>query len=156
MSSDLMVAVDCSECGERAIEYAIAQAKASGVRLYVAHVIEWSRYSFSTPMENEERHKRREEELQRAYSEIIDPIVARLKEKGLDAKGLVRHGHVADTLNSLAKSNGVTNIVLGPPGHFKTQVACIRQRWQSPGAECGLRCNRCTVDQPNGDNQCQN
>ena len=119
MSSDLMVAVDCSECAERAIEYAIIQAKASGAHLYVAHVIEWSQYSFSTALENAERHKRREEELQRAYSEIINPVVARLKEEGLDAEGLVRHGHVADTLNSLAKSKGVSNIILGRQGTSK-------------------------------------
>lgn len=119
MSASFMVAVDCSECGERAIEYAIAQAKAANARLYVAHVIEWSQFSFSTALENAERHKRREEELQRAYSEIINPVVARLKEEGLDAEGLVRHGHVADTLNSLAKSRGVSNIILGRQGASK-------------------------------------
>ncbi len=119
MSSVLMVAVDCSECGERAIEYAIAQAKASGARLYVAHVIEWSQFSFSTVEENAQRHKRREEELQRAYSEVIDPVVARLKEQGIDAEGLVRHGHVADTLNALARSKGVSNIILGRQGTSK-------------------------------------
>lgn len=122
MSPVLMVAVDCSECGERAVEYAIAQAKASDARLYVAHVIEWSQFSFSTPQENAERHKRREEELQRAHSEIIDPILARLKEEGLDAEGLVKHGHVADTLNSLAKSKGVTNIILGRQGTSKLKT----------------------------------
>lgn len=122
MSPVLMVAVDCSECGERAVEYAIAQAKASDARLYVAHVIEWSQFSFSTPQENAERHKRREEELQRAHSEIIDPILARLKEEGLDAEGLIKHGHVADTLNSLAKSKGVTNIILGRQGTSKLKT----------------------------------
>jgi nucleotide-binding universal stress UspA family protein len=116
MSAALMVAVDCSECGDRAIEYAVTQAKESGARLYVTHIIEWSQYSFSTPMENAERHKRREEELQRAHSEIVDPIVDRLKGEGLDVEGLVRHGHVADTLNALAKSKGVSNIILGRQG----------------------------------------
>ena len=119
MSSAFMVAVDCSECGERAIEYAIVQAKASGARLYVAHVIEWSQFSFSTVEENAQRHKRREEELQRAFSEIINPVVARLKEEGIEAEGLVRHGHVADTLNALAKSKDVSNIILGRQGTSK-------------------------------------
>lgn len=122
MSSVFMVAVDCSECSDRAIEYAVTRAKESNSPLYVAHVIEWSQYSFSTAMENAERHKRREEELQRAHSEIIDPIVNRLKEEGLDVKGLVRHGHVADTLNDLARSNGVTNIILGRQGTSKLKA----------------------------------
>ncbi|MCP4045286.1 MAG: universal stress protein [Gammaproteobacteria bacterium] len=116
MSAILMVAVDCSECGDRAIEYATEHARESGARLYVTHIIEWSRFSFSTVQENAERHKRREEELQRAHSEIVDPIVDRLKAEGLDAEGLVRHGHVADTLNVLAKSKGVSNIILGRQG----------------------------------------
>ncbi|MGA9575356.1 MAG: universal stress protein [Lysobacterales bacterium] len=116
MGSALMVAVDCSECGDRAVKFATEQAKATNARLYVAHVIEWSQFSFSTVQENMERHKRREEEIQRAHAEIVDPIVAGLKAEGIDAEGLVRHGHVADTLNKLAKSNGVINVILGRQG----------------------------------------
>ena len=119
MSSVFMVAVDCSECGNRAIEYAEERAKESNSRLYVAHIIEWSQFSFSTALENAERHKRREEELYRAHTEVVDPIVDRLKSEGINAQGLVRHGHVADTLNSLAKSKGVTNIILGRQGTSK-------------------------------------
>ena len=116
MSSVLMVGVDGSNCGERAVEFAARRAKNSGARLYITYIIEWSPFTFSTAMENAERHQRREEEIQRAHSEIVDPIVDRLKAEGLDAEGLVRHGHVADTLNSLAKSKGVVNIILGRQG----------------------------------------
>ena len=116
MSSVLMVGVDCSECGDRAVEYAADHARKSNARLYIAHVIEWSRFTFSTVEENAERHRRREEEIKRAHSEVVDPIVSRLKSEGLDAEGLVRHGHVADTLHTLAMENGVTNIILGRQG----------------------------------------
>ena len=122
MSSVLMVGVDCSECGERAVEYAAELARTSKARLYVAHVIEWSPFSFSTVEENFERHKRREEELQRAHSEVIGPIVNRLKAEGLEVTWLVRHGHVADTLNTLAVENGVTNIILGRQGTSKLKA----------------------------------
>jgi nucleotide-binding universal stress UspA family protein len=122
MSSVLMVGIDCSECGERAIEYAIDLAKRSDAKLLVAHVIEWSRFSFSTVEENFQRHKRREEELKRAYSEVIDPVVNRLKAEGLSAEGLVRHGNVADTLHELAVENGVTNIILGRQGTSKLKA----------------------------------
>lgn len=124
MSSVLMVGVDCSECGERAVEYAADHTRKSKTKLFIAHVIEWSPYSFSTVEENMERHKRREEEIQRAHLEIIDPIVSKLKSEGLDVAGLVRHGHVAQTMNRLAKENGVTNIILGRNGKskFKKQV----------------------------------
>jgi nucleotide-binding universal stress UspA family protein len=122
MSSVLMVGVDCSECGGRAIEYAAQHAKKAKAKLFVAHVIEWSQFSFSTVEENAQRHKRREEEIQRAHSEVIDPIISRLKSEGLKAEGLVRHGHVADTLNSLAGENGVTNIILGRQGTSKLKA----------------------------------
>jgi len=116
MSSVLMVGVDCSECGDRAVEYAADQARKSNARLYIAHVIEWSQFTFSTVEENAQRHRRREEEIQRAHSEVIDPIVDRLRAEGLDVTGLVRHGHVADTLRALAVENDVTNIILGRQG----------------------------------------
>jgi len=119
MSSVLMVGVDGSDCGERAVEFAARRAKNSGARLFITYIIEWSPFTFSTAMENAERHQRREEEIQRAHSEIVDPIVDRLKAEGLDVEGLVRHGHVADTLNSLAKSKGVVNIILGRQGTSK-------------------------------------
>lgn len=116
MSSVLMVGVDCSDCSNRAIDYAASHAKRSNARLFVAHVIEWSQFSFSTVEENAERHKRREEEIQRAHVEVIDPLVNRLKGEGLDVEGLVRHGHVADTLHALANENDVTNIIVGRQG----------------------------------------
>jgi nucleotide-binding universal stress UspA family protein len=122
MGPALMVGVDCSECGDRAIKYAVEQARKSNTRLYVTHIIEWSPFSFSTVQENAERHKRREEEIQRANDEIIDPIVAALKSEGIDAVGLVQHGNVADTLNALAKSNGVNNIILGRQGMSKLKA----------------------------------
>jgi len=122
MNSVLMVAVDGSECGGRAVDFAAGLAGKSSAKLYVAYVIEWSPFTFSTAMENAERHKRREEEIQRAHSEVVDPIVNRLKSQGLDVEGLVRHGHVADTLNALAKSNGVINIILGRQGTSKLKA----------------------------------
>ena len=122
MSSGLMVGVDGRKCGDRAVEFATRRAKNSGARLYITYIIEWSQFTFSTAMENAERHQRREEEIQRAHSEIVDPIVDRLRAEGLDAEGLVRHGHVADTLNSLAKSKGVVNIIVGRQGASKLKA----------------------------------
>ena len=116
MSHKLLVGVDCSDCSERAVSYAASWAKADADQLVVVHVINWSPYSFSTAMENEQRHKRREAELARAREEIIDPIVNRLKAEGIDASGAIRHGHPAETLNQLASELGVTNIVVGRKG----------------------------------------
>jgi len=112
----MMVGVDGSDCSARAVKYVLAHAKPAGAKVLVTHVIEWSRYSFSTAAENEQRHKRREEEITRANEDIVDPVVSRLKEQGVDAAGLVRHGHVSDTMRSLAKEHKVSSIVVGRQG----------------------------------------
>ena len=116
MENSLLVGVDCSDCSQRALDYAANWAKISKSRLYVVHVIEWSPFSFNTPMENEVRHKRREAELERAHKEIIDPLVESLRAQGVDAEGLIRHGHPAETINQLAAETGVGNIIIGRKG----------------------------------------
>ena len=116
MSAVFMVGVDCSDCSNRAIEYAVNVASTSNSKLVVTHVIEWSAFSFSTVEENSLRHKRREEELERAHQEIIDPLVSKLQSQGLDVTGMVRHGHVAETLNRVARENNVTNLIVGRLG----------------------------------------
>jgi nucleotide-binding universal stress UspA family protein len=116
MDQLLLVGIDCSQCSQRAVEYATGWAKSVNARLIVVHVIEWSPFSFSTPMENEVRHKRREEELARAHAEIVDPIVQELRDQGIDAAGLIRHGHPAETINQLAGEVGATNIIIGRKG----------------------------------------
>ena len=92
------------------------KALINGSKILVAHVIEWSPYSFNTVEENAIRHKRREAELDRAQTEVIDPVVARLREKGIEASGIVRHGHIAKTLKALADENEVNTIVIGRQG----------------------------------------
>lgn len=116
MSLVFMVGVDGSDCGGRALEYAAERARLQEAKLLVAHVIEWSPFQFSTPQENEQRHRRREEEITRAHNEVVDPIVSAMEERGIDVEGVVRHGHVAETLDELAHEYDVTNIVLGRLG----------------------------------------
>ena len=124
MDQVFLVGIDCSECSQRAVDHAAAMAKANKARLVVVHVIEWSPFSFNTPLENELRHKRREDELKRAQTEIVDPIVQELRAQGIDAEGLIRHGHVAETINQLASEVGATNIIIGRKG-----TSSIKTHW---------------------------
>ncbi len=116
MSQLYLVGIDCSDCGNRALEYAKSRAQADGGKILVAHVIQWSPYSFNTVEENEQRHKRREAELDRAHQEIVDPIVTELREESIEAEGVVRHGHIARTLKQLAGESGANSIVVGRHG----------------------------------------
>jgi nucleotide-binding universal stress UspA family protein len=124
MSRVLLVGVDSSSCSKRALEYGAQRAEEYKIQLIVAHVIDWSPFSFNTPQENEERHMRREAELDRAHQEVIDPEVSKLRERGIYARGVIRHGHPAETLNALAEEMGATNIIIGKTGssRIKTQL----------------------------------
>lgn len=115
--STIIVGLDGSKAGERALAFAKQQAKQIGdCAIAICYVIEWSPFSFQTPEENEQRHKRREEELQMAHQRVMDPALNATKSEGFDAIGIVRHGDVADTLEELAKHHGADQIVVGRVG----------------------------------------
>ena len=116
MTQFYLVGIDCSDCSNRALEYTAQKAAAHGSKILVAHVIEWSPFSFNTAEENAVRHQRREAELERAHKEIVDPIVNEMKERGIDAEGVIRHGHIAKTLQALAIEHEVSAIVVGRQG----------------------------------------
>ena len=113
----IVVGLDGSEAGKRALDFAKEQAKGIGdCTVAIVYVIEWSPFSFQTPEENEERHKRREEELKLAHERVLDPAVAQAKEAGLEVIGIVKHGDVADILDATAKKHGASQIVVGRVG----------------------------------------
>ncbi len=122
MADTLLVGIDGSDGGARAANFAAQRANDSQARLVVAYVIEWSPYTFNTPQENEVRHKRREEEIERAEKEVIAPALAALKTHGVDAKGIVRHGHAAEVLSSLAGEEKASQIFIGRRGLTKLQA----------------------------------
>lgn len=114
MTTKLLVGLDGHSSGERALAYGESMAKLIGnCTLLVVYVIEWSPYSFQTAEENAERHKRREEEISTAMSRVVQPALDGLKEKGFTAEGMVRHGNVSDTLDSIAKSTSSEQIIVG-------------------------------------------
>ena len=122
MSKVLLVGIDCSDCAGRALEYAADWAASVQCELIVAHVIQWSPFSFTTPQENEERHRRREAELDRAHKEVVDPVVDSLLERGLDVKGVIRHGHPAETLCDVAEELGASHIIIGKTGSSRIRA----------------------------------
>jgi nucleotide-binding universal stress UspA family protein len=116
MSETLLVGIDGSEENRRAVDYAVNWAKKSKAKLILAYVIKWSPYTFQTAEENEERHKRREEEIKIVQERVLDPMLESLASEGLEITGLVRHGQVADSLIYIAKKHGATEMVVGRIG----------------------------------------
>lgn len=113
MPAKLVVGLDGTGTGERALEHAKGLAKLiSDCELVLVYVIEWSPYSFQTQEENAERHKRREEEIATATTRIVKPAVEALTSAGFKAHGVVRHGNVADLLNAIAVDEGADQIIV--------------------------------------------
>ena len=119
MKNIYLLAVDGSPGSKKAVEFAAERAKRGGAKLVVAYVIEWSPYTFNTPEENEARHKRREEEVERAQTQVLDPLVATLRDSGVAVDSVVRHGHPAEVMCGLANELGATQIFIGRRGTSK-------------------------------------
>ena len=119
MSNKILVALDGSDGSKRALSAAVAHAKLASSDLVLAYVIDWSPYSFHTPQELEERHQRRESEIQRANDSILTPEIAALKADGLNVETVVHHGKIAETLLELGKQHGTSQIYIGRRGESR-------------------------------------
>lgn len=116
MSRTILVGLDDSNNSQRAIEFAKQLANDDTV-IALVFVIEWSRFSFSTVEENAQRHKRREEELQRAHEMVLQPAADQLQKDHFVVEGYARHGHVAEVMNKLALKLDADMIVIGKRGN---------------------------------------
>ena len=116
MSHKIVVGYDGSDSAKAALDFATDLAQALGGSIVVAHVLEWSPYSFLTPTELEERHKRRGEELERAEAAIIAPAVESLEATGLTISTALKYGSIGETLGKIAKEAGANQIVIGRNG----------------------------------------
>lgn len=113
----LVIGLDGQSSGDKALDFAKSiAARVDSCELIVVYVIEWSPFSFQTAEENAERHKRREEEISIAMERVLNPAVASLKEAGLTARAIVRHGDVADTIDEIAHKEGAAQIIVARSG----------------------------------------
>ena len=116
-ATTLVVGLDGSAAGERALDFAKRQARAmESARIVICYVIEWSPYTFQTPEENEQRHARREQEIGQARERILDPAIESMRSEGFEVEGVVRHGDAAEILDRLADEQGAAQIVVGRVG----------------------------------------
>lgn len=119
----ILVGLDGTEQGAKVLKFARQRSgQLDDCLILVCYVIEWSPFAFQTPEENEKRHARREEELDTAYSKIVNPAVTDLTADGYSAEGIVRHGHAAEVLEEIAKERGVAQIIIG-----RTSARSVRE-----------------------------
>lgn len=117
MGIKYVVGYDGSTTSNKAIEFALEQAKANQAQLIITHVLEWSPYTFLTPEEVEERHKRRKEELARAEEHLLDPLLAKIKTSHSDVVSVMRYGNIVDTIIAVAEEEKAAQIFIGRTGH---------------------------------------
>ena len=116
MAHKIVVGYDGSDSAKAALSFAVNVARLQGGSIVVAHVLEWSPYSFLTQEELAERHKRRNQELDRAAKAVLDPLKAKLKDSGVEIETAIKYGHVAETLCDMAKAEGAAQIFIGRTG----------------------------------------
>jgi nucleotide-binding universal stress UspA family protein len=121
MPGTVLVGVDNSDASKRAVEFARDRAKALGVSVVLAHVIPWSPYSFSTPEENEMRHKRRESELAAAREQVLEPAQAIVGD-AVECIAIAKHGDRAELLNALAREHDAFHILVGRTGESRMRA----------------------------------
>ena len=99
------------------LDFAIQRASRNGAALHLVHILEWSPYSFLTPEELEERHKRRKEELSRAEEALMKPAVAKATSAGIgEVTSELRYGSVPELLSAIATEKGATFLYVGRAG----------------------------------------
>ena len=98
------------------VDYAAARAVKEGAELYIVHILEWSPYSFLTPEELEERHKRRTEELAKAETMVMQPALEKARAAGATANGEIRYGSVVQQILTIAEEQGASMIFVRRAG----------------------------------------
>jgi nucleotide-binding universal stress UspA family protein len=119
MVNKILVALDGSDGSKRALSAAAQHARLTNSDLVLAYVIDWSPYSFHTPQELEERHKRRESEIERANDSVLNPEIAALEAEGINVETVVHHGKIAETLLELGDQHGISQIYIGRRGESR-------------------------------------
>ncbi len=112
----ILVGVDSGDSSTRAVEYAVDATRGTDTEIVIAHVIHWSPFTFNTPSDNEERPRKRAEEIEQARTAVVNPMVALAQESGHQVRSEIRHGQPARTLIALAKESDASQIVVGRTG----------------------------------------
>ncbi len=115
MSRKIVVGFDGSDASIRALDFAISRAQAQGDHILIAHVLEWSPYSFltkrgrgTTPPPQGGAAARR--------SRHPDPHGQAVEDAGIPCATTLRYGHIAETLCRIAKDEGAAMIFIGRMG----------------------------------------
>jgi nucleotide-binding universal stress UspA family protein len=117
MFRKILVAFDGSEAGGRAFASALDLARKFQAELLLLSIIEdLPRYAEESMTGVDEML----EQGQRHYATLQRELIAQAQQAGLKITGLVRPGHVVETVVTVAEREKADLIVLGGEGHTRT------------------------------------
>ncbi len=116
MAEIFIAAYDASPASQRALDFAVKEAKQLDATVLVVHILEWLPYTFLSVKELEERHKRRYSEMDRAKKELLDPLLQNLKDSGVNIELMASYGQVTETLLEVIKQKNAAQLFLGRTG----------------------------------------
>ena len=110
----ILVAIDGSDCSDRAFEHAVELAQLAGARL-TALAIEGPLPAYAATIGEVDEVKR---EKDRFFSTLANSARIRAEAAGLDVDVDIRPGHAAEVISSVAADGRYDLVVLGHKGHF--------------------------------------
>jgi len=116
MHESVLIATDGSEDVERAVNYGIDLAEAFDAEVHVLYVVETKATYILTVGLSEEDMKEYEE----YGEEVVSEVVEQAADRGLEGKGTVRKGRVADEIVEYAEDNDIGTIIMGQQGRGAT------------------------------------
>lgn len=113
MLENILIPTDGSERAEHAIEYGFTLAEAFEAKVHVLYVVETkATYIITVDLKDEEMAEYRE-----YGKETVTEVVGRAEERGLEGKGVVKSGKIAEEIVDYAQGNDIDTIVIGKQGH---------------------------------------
>ncbi|MDZ7850314.1 MAG: universal stress protein [Halodesulfurarchaeum sp.] len=116
MYDTVLIATDGSEESEPIVENALDMAEMFDAEVHAIFVVE-TKANYILTMGISEGEL---ENYRAMGQEIVDDVVARAESRGLDGKGVVRTGKIADEVSEYASEADVDGVFIGERGHGKT------------------------------------
>ncbi|MEF8814696.1 MAG: universal stress protein [Halovenus sp.] len=116
MHETVLIATDGSEQVERAVNYGIDLAGAFDAEVHVLYVVETkATYILTVGLSDEDMA-----EYEEYGEEVVSAVAKRAADRGLEAKGIVKKGRVAEKIVEYAEDNDIGTIIMGQRGRGAT------------------------------------
>lgn len=114
-----LVAVDGSEWGNRAADHAVKMAKTSGAEVRLITVVPWSSKIKPMAVDNAAHRRIDKEEEPAIRDKIINPIVRKHEDSGVEVSSEIHWGDPVDTITERVKGTSVTQVFAGRRGRSR-------------------------------------